>query len=72
MFNRNYGISGAKMSNTHLSTFYSDDQLKTSLIFTRGESGYRVVCLESYFGKENEYYFDTLPEAESFAKDWVL
>ena len=60
------------MSNKHLSTFSSDDQLRTAMVFTRGDTGYRVVCLESYFGKELEYYFDTEQEAEIFAEDWVL
>ena len=60
------------MSNKHLSTFYSDDQLKTVMIFTRGDDEFRVVCLESYFGKEYEYYFKTEQEAEDFAEEWVL
>ena len=59
------------MDNKHLHTFFSDDQLKTAMVFTR-DTGFLVVCLESYFGKEFEYYFDTEQEAEDFAEDWVL
>lgn len=59
------------MSNQPLSIYYSDDQLKTVMIFDRAGE-FRVVCLESYFGKEYEYYFKTEQEAENFAEEWVL
>lgn len=44
---------------------------KTALIRERGESSYRVVLLDSYFETEKEYFFDTLKEAETFAKFWL-
>jgi hypothetical protein len=41
------------------------------MVFARG-SEYRVLCLDSYFEKEKEYYYKDLNSAEDFAEDWVL
>ena len=63
---------GKKMSNKLVSEFFSDSGQKTAMVFTRGDSGYRVTCLDSYFEVDKEFYFDTLLDAENFAEDWVL
>jgi hypothetical protein len=36
------------------------------------ESGYKVVCVKTYFGEEKEHYFGNLQQAEMLAEDWVL
>lgn len=71
MSNRNYGLGRDKMSQL-ISTYFSDNQLLTAMVFNRGDLGYRVCCLDSYFGTEKEFFFDQLQEAEDFAEDWVL
>ena len=60
------------MSNQLISTFFSDDQLFTAMVFDRDGTSFRVCCLDSYFGTEKEFYFNTLQEAEDFAEDRVL
>ena len=57
--------------NALISEYYSDNKLKTSMVFSRGGE-YRVVCLDSYFETEKEYYYKDLNSAEDFAEDWVL
>jgi hypothetical protein len=58
------------MSNL-ISEYYSNDRQKVSMVLGR-DSGYRVVCLDSYFETEKETFFDVLDTAEEFAEDWVL
>jgi hypothetical protein len=58
------------MSNL-ISEYYSNDRQKVAMVLGRG-SGYRVVCLDSYFETEKETFFDVLDKAEEFAEDWVL
>jgi len=58
------------MSNL-ISEYYSNDRQKVAMVLGRG-SGYRVVCLDSYFETEKETFFDVLYKAEEFAEDWVL
>ena len=41
------------------------------MVLTRG-SNYRVVCLDSYFETEKEFFFNAIDQAEDFAEDWVL
>jgi hypothetical protein len=41
------------------------------MVFARGNE-YRVLCLDSYFETEKEYYYKDLNSAEDFAEDWVL
>jgi len=58
------------MSNL-ISEYYSNDKQKVAMVLGRG-TGYRVVCLDSYFETEKETYFDVLDTAKDFAEDWVL
>ena len=57
--------------NNLISEYYSNDRQKVAMVSGRG-SGYRVVCLDSYFETEKETFFDVLDTAEEFAMDWVL
>jgi len=45
--------------------------LKTVLIKNRNTDSYRVVLLDHYFETEEEFYFDSFKEAETFAKFWL-
>jgi hypothetical protein len=58
------------MSNL-ISEHYSNDRLKVAMVFSRSTS-YRVLCLDSYFETQKEFYFEELNTAEDFAEDWVL
>lgn len=53
-----------------ISEFYSDDGLKTAMVFVRG-SEFRVTCLNSYDESQSDSYFIFLREALAFAEDWV-
>jgi len=57
--------------NNLITEHHSADGQKISMVLTRG-SNYRVVCLDSYFQTEKEFFFDVIDEAEDFAEDWVL
>ena len=57
--------------NLLISEHKSDDGLRTAMVFSRS-SEFRVVCLESYFETQREFYFKTLQEAEDCAEEWVL
>jgi hypothetical protein len=59
------------MSNTLVSTYLSDDRSRASMVYVC-ESGYKVVCVKTYFGEEKEHYFGNLQQAEMLAEDWVL
>lgn len=69
MFNRNYGIGRVKMK--LLSTYFSDDQLRSAWVFDKGAE-YMVEVLDSVTHKEYKFYFDNERAAEDFAEDWVL
>lgn len=44
--------------------------LKTAIVNERGTS-YRVVFLNHYFETEEEIFFDTFNDAQSYAELWV-
>ena len=54
-----------------ISQYESKDKLRTAMVLSRADE-YRVVCLESYFETQKEFFFRTLTEAENCAEDWVL
>jgi hypothetical protein len=56
---------------TLISTYLSDDKSRASMVYVC-ETGYRVVCVKTYFGEEEEHHFDKLQLAEMAAEDWVL
>lgn len=56
---------------TLISTYLSDDKSRASMVYVC-EEGYRVVCVKTYFGEEEEFRFDKLQQAEIAAEDWVL
>lgn len=54
-----------------ISTYYSDDQLRTSMVFKK-ESEYLVDCINNQNHQELKFHYDSLEAAEDFAEDWVL
>lgn len=46
------------------------ENLKTAIINERGKA-FRVILLNHYFETEEEFYFETIEEAENFAKFWL-
>ena len=54
-----------------LSTFMSDDLMRTAMVF-RSEDTFIVDVLDNRFQKDKRYVFNDLQEAEDFAEDWVL
>lgn len=54
-----------------LSTYFSDDQMRTAWVFKK-EAEFMVEVLDSINHKEYKYYFNNEQEAEDFAEDWVL
>ena len=56
---------------TLISEHYSEDKLKYAAVFARG-GGYRVLCLDSYFETQKEYFFKEINKAEDRAEDWIL
>lgn len=54
-----------------LSTYFSDDQMRTSWVFKK-ENEFMVEVLDSFSNKEQKHYFTNELEAEAFAEDWVL
>ena len=53
-----------------LSTYYSDDQMRTSWVFKK-EQEFVVEVLDNYNHREHKHYFLSENEAECFAGDWV-
>jgi hypothetical protein len=54
-----------------ISTYYSDDQLRMSMVFKK-ESEYLVDCINNQNHQELKFHYDSLEAAEDFAEDWVL
>lgn len=54
-----------------LSTYFSDDQMRTAWVFAK-EGEYMVEVLDSVNHKEYKYHFVSEQEAEDFAEEWVL
>ena len=54
-----------------ISTYYSDDQLRMSMVFKK-ESEYLVDCINNQNHQELKFHYDCLEAAEDFAEDWVL
>lgn len=54
-----------------LSTYFSDDQLRTAWVFDKSGE-YMVEVLDSVTHKEYKYFFTEQQEADNFAEDWVL
>jgi hypothetical protein len=54
-----------------LSTYFSDDQMRTAWVFYKGEE-FMVEVLDSITHKEQKYFFNSEQEAEDFAEEWVL
>lgn len=59
------------MNNTLIKEYFSDDRLRTSMVFIRNRE-FRVVCLDSYLESQTEHFFTHAQQAEDFAEDWVL
>lgn len=55
-----------------LSTFYSNDEMRTSLVYLVEERQYEVITMDSYNGREKITKFESRQLAEDFAEDWVL
>ena len=55
----------------HLSTFMSDDQMRTAWVFYH-EGEYLVELLDNHTHTEKKFSFNSELEAEEFAEDWVL
>lgn len=55
-----------------LSTFYSNDEMRTSLVYLVEERQYEVITMDSYNGREKITKFESRQQAEDFAEDWVL
>lgn len=53
-----------------ISTYFSDDQLRTSWVFDKSGE-FMVEVLDSTNHKEYKFNFVSLEEAEDFAEDWV-
>lgn len=53
-----------------LSTYYSDDQMRTAWIFKKTDE-YMVETLDSLNHKDYKFYFTNEQEAKDFAEDWV-
>jgi hypothetical protein len=53
-----------------LSTYYSDDQMRTSWVFKK-EQEFVVEVLDNYNHKEHKHYFLSENDAECFAEEWV-
>lgn len=53
-----------------LSTYFSDDQMRTSWVFKK-ENEFMVEVLDSFNHREQKHYFTNEQEAEDFAEDWV-
>jgi hypothetical protein len=53
-----------------LSTYTSDDQLRTAWVFKK-DTEYMVELLDSISHREKKFTFDNEQEAENFAEDWV-
>lgn len=57
----------------HISTYFSEDQMRTAWVFLNEENHeYVVDTLDSITHKEYKYFFSTIVNAEEFAEDWVL
>lgn len=54
-----------------LSTFYSDDDSRTALVY-KVETGYEVVAFDTPRGWEKTVQFNDRLSAEDYAEDWVL
>lgn len=54
-----------------LSTYYSDDQLRMTMVFKK-DTEYVVDCINNRSYQELKFTFDSLESAENFAEDWVL
>lgn len=53
-----------------ISTYFSDDQIKTAWVF-KLQDEYLVETLDNRIHQEKKYHFSTLDEAEDFAEDSV-
>ena len=56
-----------------ISTYFSEDQMRTSWVFLdEDKDEYVVEVLDNNIHKESKYYFSNVMTAEEFAEDWVL
>jgi hypothetical protein len=54
-----------------ISTYYSDDQLRITMVFKK-DTEYVVDCINNRSHQELKFTYDSLDAAEDFAEDWVL
>jgi len=54
-----------------ISEYYSNDNIKISQVFKRGDE-YRVVMHNIYFETIEEVYINNLRDAEDFAENYVM
>lgn len=56
-----------------ISTYFSDDQMRTSWVFlNEHDHEYVVDTLDNRSNKESRSYFSNIVAAEDYAEDWVL
>ena len=53
-----------------LSTYFSEDQMRTAWVFDKGAE-YIVEVLDNATHREYKFHFDNESSAEDFAEDWV-
>lgn len=44
---------------------------KTAIVTSRTFGGFRVVLMDSYFEKQEEFFFESRPEALNYVDKWL-